>query len=202
MKPRILSSIKDPRAVTPLLAGLSDTHLTVRLISARLLGEIGDVQAAEPLLEAMRNQPPMVLPDILTALGEMLGKLAASPGGAARAVEVIRSCQFDPSPSVRRAAIEALALGFSQNCREPRGVETLLAALQSPDPDLRRSAVIGLENGCKLGYKDQHAVPPLLAALKDEATDIRQHAAAALVALTGQVFGTDPARWEEWWKAQ
>jgi hypothetical protein len=44
-------------------------------------------------------------------------------------------------------------------------------------------------------------VPPLLAMLASDKEDYRKFAAAELKELTGQKFGTDRARWDQWWAA-
>ena len=50
--------------------------------------------------------------------------------------------------------------------------------------------------------RNRLAVEPLIEALNDESTRVRESAAEALEAITNQSFGTDFAKWKEWWKNQ
>ncbi len=59
---------------------------------------------------------------------------------------------------------------------------------------LRRNAAATLE---ELG--DSCAIPPLITALEDENEDIRVDVELVLKDMTGQDFGQDPAKWQEWW---
>lgn len=49
------------------------------------------------------------------------------------------------------------------------------------------------------GLKDLRAVAPLIGALREGDKGVSDKAHEALQELTAQKFGTDPARWREWW---
>ncbi len=117
--------------------------------AARALGALGDAQAVDPLLAALRDPDEIVR----WAAAEALGAL-----GDARAVEPLLAAVRDPAGHGRGAAAQALgALG------DGRAVEPLLAALRDPDDHVRGAAAQALG---ALG--DGRAVEPLLAALRDE----------------------------------
>ena len=46
------------------------------------------------------------------------------------------------------------------------------------------------------------AVGPLIAILKDKNETVCSNALYALCSITGQDFGLDAAKWQEWWKAK
>ena len=48
--------------------------------------------------------------------------------------------------------------------------------------------------------KDQRAIEPLINALTDEIKDVRRNAAFALQKITGEDFGQDHTKWQNWWK--
>lgn len=54
----------------------------------------------------------------------------------------------------------------------------------------------------KIGPEAKEAVPALIKALKDKIEDVRKAVALALNAITGQDFGEDASRWQEWWEGQ
>jgi HEAT repeat protein len=47
---------------------------------------------------------------------------------------------------------------------------------------------------------DRRAIEPLIGLLDDENQGVRTSAAHALQTLTDQDFGTDAARWRQWWQ--
>jgi len=73
-------------------------------------------------------------------------------------------------------------------------VPPLIAALKGDDAYVREEATRVL---CKI--KTPYAVEPLLFALKDKDLVVRELAARVLRVTTGQHFGEDYAKWQEWW---
>src|SRR4029453_1166047 len=73
----MLGSLRDGRAVAPLVAALADPDLNVRHAAAASLGQIGDPAAVLPLMSALRSEAWLQYPAI-TALGE-LGDPRAAP---------------------------------------------------------------------------------------------------------------------------
>jgi len=53
-----------------------------------------------------------------------------------------------------------------------------------------------------LGDIGPEAVPVLIQILRDDSDQIRMHAAGALIDITGQHFGHDADRWQQWWEEQ
>jgi hypothetical protein len=47
---------------------------------------------------------------------------------------------------------------------------------------------------------DIYSVAPLIAALKDSYPNIKEQAAEVLKKMTGEEFGTDPEKWQQWWE--
>jgi HEAT repeat protein len=54
----------------------------------------------------------------------------------------------------------------------------------------------------KIGPEEKEVIPALIQALDDESIHVRTSAVRALKAITGQDFGEDPARWQQWWEEQ
>jgi hypothetical protein len=50
------------------------------------------------------------------------------------------------------------------------------------------------------GPRALDAVPALIRVLSEDSDAIAQDAADALIQITEQDFGQDPARWQEWWE--
>jgi HEAT repeat protein len=74
-------------------------------------------------------------------------------------------------------------------------VEPLIAALRDKNANVREEVAGALRR-----TKDPRAIEPLIASLKDEDSDVRHNAARALKKVTGQDFGQDPEKWQEWWE--
>ncbi len=144
----------------------------VRGNAARVLGEIGDPRAVEPLIDALMEG---VVDDLAaSALGEI---------GDPRAVETLLTLLEHESAGMRGAAASALG-----EIGDPRAVDPLINALGSEDYAIGvRWHVIDALG--KLG--DTRAVEPLTALLRDKADDTRLHAARALGKI-GDTRAIDP----------
>jgi hypothetical protein len=146
------------------------------------LSELGDAQAVEPLLIALKDTNHSVRRAAATALGRTRD---------ARAVEPLANALNDANAEVRSAA--AAALG---QIRHPSAVEALIAALAEHhfDPHvvrwfarrkhwrLRQAAVAALG---RAGTAE--VIAPLRAALEDTNAEVRDTAAAALRRIEEQV---------------
>jgi hypothetical protein len=111
-----LGSLRDPRAVEPLLAALGSPHEAIRVTAARALGKIGDARAAAPLVAALKAREVAVR----AAAAAALGRLAD-----ARAVAPLIAALGDESLLVREAA--ARALGGLADERAVPALEALAA---------------------------------------------------------------------------
>jgi hypothetical protein len=96
----------------------------------------------------------------------------------------------DPDPSVRWESARRLG-----EMKDSRSVVPLIGALTDEHPYTRRRAAASLGN-----LQDFRAVDPLVKSLRDEDTFVQKYALEALIKLTGQQFGNDPEKWQEWWK--
>jgi HEAT repeat protein len=188
---KMLSEIKDARAVEPLILALKDADMVVRSTVADALGEIGDARAVEPLILALKDEDSNVRYKAALALGK-IGEPAIEPLilalkdadmvvrsnvadalgeiGDARAVEPLILAFKDEDSNVRYKAVVALG-----KIGDARAVEPLILALKDEDLLVRllTAKVLG-----KIG--DARAVEPLILALNDIDSNVRQNAAKAL----------------------
>jgi HEAT repeat protein len=72
-----------------------------------------------------------------------------------------------------------------------------VAAIMNKDENSYVRATAALVLG---DLKDTRGVEPLIEALSDESHGVRKNAAFALKRITGQNFGIDPSKWQEWWE--
>ncbi len=146
----------------------------VQEAAARVLGEIGDPRAVEPLISALKDKVWVVR----GLAAEALGKL-----GDSRAVEPLINALKDEDLDVRGAAAEALGkLGDS------RAVEPLISALKDKESyvlieygEERRKTNVCRAVVHALGkLRDPRAVDPLIKTLKNKDSFLREEAAKAL----------------------
>jgi len=132
----------------------------IRWASAGALGELGDVQAVEPLIAALKGQDE----DMRRASAGALGQI-----GDVRAVEPLIAALKDQDEDVRRASARALG-----QIGDVRAVESLVVAFKDEGSYVREAATEAL---VEFG---EAAVEPLVA-LFEEDKDVRGAASEALV---------------------
>jgi HEAT repeat protein len=126
--------------------------------AARALGEIGDPQAIESLIAALKDEDVNVIEAAAEALG-MIGKPALEP---------LFTALMDDDSRVREAVAKALGK------TDKRAVNQFVAALKNKNVYVHGPAAKALIFYLKFSFEQ------LLAFLKDEDSDVRQHAALAL----------------------
>ena len=171
------------------LVGLGDDEAAVRQGAAEALGTLGDAQAVEPLIAALRDGNA----DVRSAVTEALGQLDDE-----RAVQPLVEALDDGNRNVQRGAAKALqdlapwaipclitALQDSDYWfRRRRAAETLaqigdpgslIEALKHDDRHVRRSAA-----GALVQWGDTQTVDPLVQVVWDEDNCVRRRAVEAL----------------------
>ncbi|HHT9120077.1 MAG TPA: HEAT repeat domain-containing protein [Candidatus Hypogeohydataceae bacterium YC41] len=174
---RALGKIGGP-AIEPLIATLKNTDVYVRREAAETLGKSKDSRAVEPLVATLKDKDEDWA--VRRKAAEALGKIKDS-----RAVEPLIDAFRDER--VEREATFSLA-----EIGKP-AVEPLIATLKDGDSHVRQNAAEALGR-----IKDTSAVEPLIAALKQDY--LRASAAWALWMITGEDFGEDSKKWQEWWE--
>jgi len=182
-----LGTRREARAIGPLLALLDDPVADVRSSAARALGRIEDDEhrACKRLIGVLAGDAD---PHVRAAAAWALGQLGS---GHEPAIDALLKALDDPKPVVRQRAAQALGMDL----KAPRAVEPLCRLLKDKDLWVRCYAAGGLKF-----INDPRAVPALIEALRDSDQRARDSARAALVGITGQRLGPDPARWRAWWK--
>ncbi len=144
---------------------------------------IEDPNSIEPLIIGLKDKSPRMRRECAKALGK-----TRDP----RAVEALNGGLKDENLSVRRAS--AVALG---NLERETSIDLIIDALKDKDEDIhvRRDAAYLLRS-----TKDLRAIEPLINALGDKDSVIPGYAADALCEITGQDFGKEAQKWQEWWE--
>jgi HEAT repeat protein len=137
---------------------LKDKEAAVRAAAVRALGDIGDANAAIPLLRALEDPDPYVR----RAADDALGRL--QPGQH----ESLREALNHPSPRVRAEAIERIG-------PSPSALELLIRALNDEDYSVRDSAVRVLSSN-----RDANWIQGLSSALTNDSALVRMGVATAL----------------------
>ena len=162
---RGLGVIKERRAIAPLVAilGNSAEYVTVRIEAARSLADLGATEAVDVLIKVLGT--PKVDTNLRLEAVTALGQLGA-PG----AVDILVDLFTEPWPSMRAAALVALAR------TDPEMFVTVISALD-PDPHWSvRAAMatalvsVGLDRAhprltAMLRDSDQRVIPSVLNAM-------------------------------------
>jgi HEAT repeat protein len=176
-----------------LLKALSDTDVEKCKRVARVLGQLGDPCAAEPLATTLRDKdhkvrrvacealikigPPSVDP-LIAALQDgrchdtrFLAADALGAIGETRAIEPLIAVLEDNGElePIRQAAARALG-----KLNDPKAIEALVAALRVQDRDVYQTVVE------ILGQIGELAASSLIAALEEESASVRQAAVTLL----------------------
>jgi HEAT repeat protein len=150
--------------VRALEAGLPE----LRMAAANALGEIGDADALEPLVERFGDPDPRVRARAARACGAI---------GDPRATEPLTDLLSDPSAGVRREAADALGRIGSR-----AALQALLELYDDDSEPVRRIAV-----GAFGEFDNDRPVEGLIAALADDAPAVRRTAVYSLIQLLANV---------------
>jgi HEAT repeat protein len=168
-------------AVEPLIYLLKNhRNPPIRWNAAKVLGMLKDPRAVEPLIGAFDDNSSLINLTAVKMLSEM-GKPAVEP--------LINALKNKKRP-IRDYS--SMTLG---HMKDPDVVKRLITVMKDDDAYARGGAAYALG---KIG--DISAVEPIIAMLKDENEYVVKRAAGALKDITKKDFGTDQAKWQEWWK--
>jgi HEAT repeat protein len=157
-------------------------------------------EGISPAIQALRDENA-TLPALTQALehDEMLVRWAAArvlgemESEAAEASPALIQLLDDSEVQVRVAAGEALGqIG-------PEAIPHLVQAMRNENNLVRKWTAYALGN---IGPEAKESVPVLIRALEDEDYDVAGWSAQALEKITGQYFGEETHRWQQWWEEQ
>jgi HEAT repeat protein len=214
-----LKKIGSP-AAEQLISALKSDDIGTRIITAMILGEIGDKRAVEPLTEALTFHSetlPLDAAKLRAEAATALGKIRDS-----RAIQPLIAALKDENPPVRERAgwalkeigpeiVEPLTKVLMDNypetqisaarilgdLKDPRSVEPLIQALVL-DSGQDTSWLFRVEAAKALGkIKDPRAVETLNMLLGDRVSQVRDMAEWAIK----EISGTGPEKKKDsWWK--
>lgn len=184
---------------------LHDGFWQVRVVAVAVAGRLGEIEAVDVLIEALKGEDGRLRGDIGSALESLTGKrldpdaeLWASwwgnPEHRAQAEDLCAQWKRLRSAdgALRAEAVRALAK------RGPRiGFPVAREAFQEGDAAMREAGIEAFEI-----LRDLAAVPLLLAALEAAEGPARGRIEQALIVLTGckESFDADPDYWNAWWR--
>jgi HEAT repeat protein len=159
----------------------------ILMYAVKALGDIKDIRAIDPLIALLDDVDPNVREEVINALVK-IGKPTVEPLIVALNEE--HSC-------VRWGAAKALG-----QIKDLRAIEPLFAVLQTiplcsmgDEMNVRWCLIWALAE-----LKDNRLVEQLIELLKSKETVARWAAASYLYSITGQKFGEEAAKWQEWWE--
>lgn len=174
---------------------LSSPHWSDRKQAAETLRRLGPEarQAIPALVQALGDEDDYVR-------GLVVAALVAVGLRAEESVPALLEALEDESEYRRAGAADALgSIGSTQEAESV--APALIRALGDPSPLVRQKAAGSLGFLGQMGSQDG-VIPALMQALEDEDELVRQSAAIWLNNITGQDFGEDAQRWQDWWDEQ
>ena len=178
-----LGGLGDKRALEPLIAALKDKEWTVRSTAAEALGYIGDKGAVAPLVAMLDDDY-----NICLAASEALKKI-----GEPSVAPLIASLQNKKWKSSTNKAKALRTLGVIGG---KRAIKILLRASKDKDLFVYSAALEALGD-----IGDKSTVGELIPLLKEPAMHY-SIVVEALTKITGQNFGENYDKWNEWHKKQ
>ncbi|MEW6567649.1 MAG: HEAT repeat domain-containing protein [Chloroflexota bacterium] len=180
-----------PEVLPLLVEALKDEYWRVRAGAASAIASIGPAakDAVPALIEALGDEHHWVREAAASALGS-IGPEAKD------AIQALIEALEDEDSEVRVAAASAL-VEIAPGAKD--ALPVLIEALQDEDWMVREHAAQTLG---RMGLEAREAVPALIHLLQDETHWVATAAVEALRSISGEDFGTDAARWQEWWEAQ
>jgi HEAT repeat protein len=217
---RALGNMNDAQALTLLKQALKDSDAKVRVAAIQALGKTEDSSVRRLLLKALKDSDPNVrktalqslartnnartVKELVMALGDpnwgvrnqavhSLGTMGAS------AVKPLIATLEHEDKDVRTLAINALG-----KIGDARAVKALTGVLDDADPDVRKEVPTALGNIAATARlrKDTTVTMQianlLVRTLKKGDSATRHETVVALQLLSGQDFGDDVDRWNQW----
>ena len=179
------------QAVKPLFITLQNSDSTIQQAASNALVQIGE-PAVDRLITLLNEYFKWSFTDNSSLVlrintAKVLGKI-----GDPRAIKVLinMDSKVERALDHRRAAAEALGM-----VGEP-AIEPLISTLQKDDADLQQLAAWGL--GKIGGPRAVESLIPILSTKPFHYPHARSAAREALKSITGQDFGEDVARWQQW----
>lgn len=155
-----LGTLKNPKAVNPLIKVLNDEDYGVRKVAAIALGRIGDAKAIEPLMNLLYDKEPVVVKAALKALVN-IGELSLEP---------LAGLLRTGSTKMKIIAIDGLgSIGGKQ------ATDALIAASSNSNPKIRKAIVLALAK-----INDARSVEAISNMMNDEDSEVANAAAQAL----------------------
>jgi HEAT repeat protein len=180
-----LGDSKDPRAGPALVELLTSSEKSVRVATARSMGDIEYKDGIPALLKLAQDAKEEEEVRLFAAASA--GKM-----GSADAQKVLGELMKSTHPEIRSRAVFWLG-----KCGAVKEVAAIEGALADKDQSVREDAVEAL-----LLLKNEVAWPGLLKAIEDEDYKVRNAAMDALRQLTGENIDKNPQAWLDWWKAR
>jgi hypothetical protein len=176
----ILGNIEHKGAVATLKKALSDKDWEVRMMAAESLCEIGTDESVREACRAITDKKPEVA---LAALDMIAGFEVA------KFTNYLVKGLYSKFAVVRAKTLDVLA---GQTDRQM--MRKCIELVKDPDERVRLAAIAALK-----WAQSRDSIGQLIRDIKLGTEVEKQYIAAALKALTNKDFGTDQAKWQEWW---
>jgi len=177
----VLGSFQDRAAADALLVAAGDPAPPVKSAAIAALARAGDRRVVSLATKALGSDHALVRESATAALGKLETGASLDP--------LLRTMDH-PDWHMRWLAAEGLG-----RLKDRRAREALVTALSDEHWYVRRAATEALG---RLG--DKASIPALMNNIEDEHWYVQRSTRIALWRITGQHFGTEPARWKEWWR--
>jgi len=177
---KALIKIGEP-SVEPLISALKEENKTVRIQAIEALGIMKDKRAVKPIIELLKDQDKKIRKISAWALGSI-----EDP----EAVEPLINALGDDDEEVVKSSIWSLAM-----IKDKKAVYPLIEILKNRNDKLQKTSAWAISI-----IKHPSSIEPLIGLLKETEGEKQIIIVKLLQKITGQYFGTEVEKWQEWWE--
>jgi HEAT repeat protein len=193
---RAIAEIKGKCAVLALKSILDNGEQITRDHAAQFLGNTLDPDALTILYDLLHDADWAVRDNALSSLGTLISNQIYDQYTLESLIAIATNSNEDSG--IRNSAADGIA-SFAKNQTTEKGqaIDVLLQLAKDPNYSIRTGVAYNLR--C---CNEPMVIETLIFLLQDQDSVVMSYAADSLANLTGEDFGQDYVKWNEWWKSQ
>jgi HEAT repeat protein len=191
-----IAEIKGKCAVLALKTILDNGDQITRDHAAQFLGNTLDPDALKILYALLHDADWAVRDNALYSLATLISNQIYDQYTLEKLIEVATNSNEDSE--IRFSAARDIGIvAKNQITAKDQAIDVLLQLTKDPQPSIRSGVAQILGD-----FNEPRVIETLISLLQDQDSLVKSYAAYSLANLTGQDFGQDYVKWNEWWKSR